>query len=770
MFTVDASFRCEAEISLEVGTVIHYASDTELMNIYVLTVFLGSFLLFGVQPMLGRTLLPSFGSSAAVWTVCLAAYQTLLLAGYLYAHVIAKRSYKTQRTVHRVLLALAVVWAAAFCYFRPALKQHIGNSGYPALEVLFCVCLFAGLPYVLLSAGSTLIQSWLAARAAVFRKDAETHRIENANDVSSSDRCPLPSDSRNVYKLYAISNLGSFLGLLAYPFILEPFVSLNAQWWGFTACLLGYTVLLAAVAKETGTGSRQEQSAVNKGSCQIQEPPPQNVTSHGALPLLLARPFFWFILPALSCFALVATTNRLTLETTPIPLFWVLLLSAFLLSYVVGFSDRAERGLLILLFFALVSCVGAGLSLRLDAGTAFEWILLAGTALLFFGGTVLHGWLHAIRPEASRLTGFYLAIAAGGAAGGVVGSLLPPVLFKTAFEFPLAIVLVSSACAFFAQQSYLAKNGQRVATGLSVLAIICVALCRRTHTDGYELVTRARNFYGTLRVEKKVFRSEYGSEQLVHYFKHGNTTHGVQFRDTGLSKIPTAYFGPEAGGFPIMSHPKRSAGQPMRVGIVGLGVGVLAAYGRDGDTYRFYEINPQVIGIAKTPALFSFISDCAAKVEIVEGDARKRLEKERLDGAEKYDVLIIDVFSGDSIAPHLISAEAFDLFKERLAPDGLFGIHISNWHIDLFPVCKAVAKAWGMNVVGVVARADESRAEIISFWSFLSQAPLPPLPEKCLEVDFNRVADMPMTTDEKGSLLRYIRFVTPPPVKEQKPK
>ena len=187
-----------------------------------LCVFFGSFLLFVVQPMLGRTLLPSFGGSAAVWTVCLASFQTLLLAGYLYAHFLSKRSRRTQAVLHVLLLILAVLWSAGFAWLRPSLQPVLGNSAIPSLEVLFCVFVFTGLPYVLLASGSTLVQSWLAQ-----------------------------TGSRSVYRLYAISNLGSFCGLLAYPFVLEPFVSVSAQWWGFAAGLLAYAGFMGSVAKRS---------------------------------------------------------------------------------------------------------------------------------------------------------------------------------------------------------------------------------------------------------------------------------------------------------------------------------------------------------------------------------------------------------------------------------------------------------------------------------------------------------------------------------------
>ena len=742
-----------------------------------ITVFAGSALLFVLQPLLGRTLLPPFGGTAAVWTVCLAAYQALLLAGYLYAHALAKRPPRAQRALHAALLALAAVWAAGFAFLRPALTGAAGGGGAPALEVLLCVLLFAGVPYVLLSAGSSLVQAWVSGH---------------------EDEAGERPGARGVYRLYAVSNLGSLLGLLAYPFALEPFVPLAAQWWGFAACLAAYAALVSLAGRRlmprgpgapaAAPGAAPAAAPAPAGGAGVPpaaQPRPPRRHSFLSVPSfqssianrcsLIANspappaPLLWLALPALSSFTLVAVTGRLTLETTPMPLFWVLLLSAFLLSWVAGFSGLCARLLAPAFFAALASCVWAGAAQRLDAASAFEWLLLPGVAFLFFGGTFLHGWLYAARPAPELLTRFYLGVAAGGAAGGAAGSLLAPLLFRTVAEFPLAVALVALAGWRFARNAPLGGNARRAACCLAVAAAVCAALCRAPLAAGHRVIARERNFYGTLRVERAVLKSALGSEQAVHYFKHGNTTHGLQFRGSGLSLLPTAYYGEHAGGFPIASHPKRLAGKPLRVGVVGLGVGVLAAHGLEGDTFRFYEINPQVVGIATNPALFSFLADCPASVGIAGGDARKRLEEERARGEEGFDALVVDVFSGDSIAPHMVSAEAFALYRDRLAEGGILGVHVSNWHIDLFPVCKAAAARLGMNVAGVAAQADAARGEMPSMWAFLSDAPLPPPPAKSREVDFSRVRDIVPPADGCGSLLGLIRFIEPPPLKPQGP-
>ncbi|MFA7175549.1 MAG: hypothetical protein WC340_19395, partial [Kiritimatiellia bacterium] len=282
------------------------------VQLTLLAIFFGSFLLFGVQPMLGRTLLPSFGGTAAVWTVCLAAYQILLLAGYGYAHFISTKSAKTQRGMHIILLAVSAIWTTIFAATRILFKHRLGNLGHPSLEVLLCVMFFAGLPYVLLSANSTLIQSWLSKSGS--------HSFKG----------------RSIYKLYAVSNAGSLLGLLIYPFLIEPFLSLSAQWYGFTACLLAYTLFMGLLAKATLPKHDTHEAA--------EQAPP--VHHEAKLPAVLTKPWLWFVLPGISTFLLNAVTTHLTNDITPVPLLWVLLLAAFLLSYVAGFSNIGEKGLI----------------------------------------------------------------------------------------------------------------------------------------------------------------------------------------------------------------------------------------------------------------------------------------------------------------------------------------------------------------------------------------------------------------------------------------
>ncbi len=703
-----------------------------------LTVFLGSFLLFGVQPMLGRTLLPSFGGTAAVWTVCLAAYQTLLLAGYFYAHVMSRRPRRTQAVLHTGFLALAVVWTAAFAFWRPALKGFIGNSGTPALEVLFCVLVFAGLPYVLLSAGSTLVQAWLAGAGE--RKEDGGRRIEGSPSVSGLR--PQASDSRNVYRLYAVSNLGSFAGLLVYPFLLEPYVSLTAQWWGFAVCLAGYAVLLAALARQPdGDDTTVHPSPVSRL--------PSPVSS-----------WLWFALPAVSVFLLNAVTAHLTLDVMPLPLLWVVLLGLFLLSYVAGFSGRAERHLPWLQFLAVLSVLFAVMAQKKTGPSGgFALNLAACLGLCFFGATFLHAWLYSLRPHAGRLTLYYLGNAAGGAVGGLLASLVAPVVFKSVAEFPIALVLVLAAGAYYVYTVrimwVLRAAGMMVACG----ALLAFGISMRPKPGDRPVVWRDRGFFGTLQVFEAKARTAAG-EGVIHEFVHGNTVHGIQALIPGKERMPTTYFTPQSGGYAVMSHPKYRTGEPMRVNILGLGVGVMLCYARTNDYYRCYEISPQALRVAQDPAYFTFASGCPGRLKLVCQDARKGLEQELAAGVEPYDVIQIDAFTGDNLPYHLSTREAFELYFKMLKPDGVLAVNISNWHLSLEPFIKAVGGTFQCPVLGLSTPNDFGKLGFAAKFAFFCRRPekLSAPPKGATQLDFQRQPHIEMPTDEKGSFVNAIKW------------
>jgi hypothetical protein len=708
-----------------------------------LTIFLGAFLLFGLQPLVGRTLLPSFGGTAAVWVVCLCAYQVLLLAGYFYAHLMARRDRKGERVraaIHIGLLGLAVVWTLAFAYFRPVLKAYIGNSGMPALEVLFCVLVFVGLPYVLLSANSSLVQFWLIQgerRKADGGKEA--HARSGGETFSSS----------NVYRLYAVSNLGSFCGLLFYPFILEPFISLAAQWYGFAAGLACYAILLSRLSKNLRAAASPREDLLEAESWI-----PDSCPS--------ATQALWLVLPATSVFLLNAVTAHLTLDVMPLPLLWVALLGAFLLSYVVGFKDGMRR--FIPLFAGItLACVGCALwnqALTFGKGN-FKLALIAGLGMCFFGCAFLHGWLYRIRPGGHHLTRFYLFNALGGAVGGLLASLVAPLVFGSVTEYPIALLAMLG----FAL-AYVFRDGaivHRLAWRVTLVAVILAFVAAM----GYKAVApsladriciyRARGFFGVVRVFER--RGKKGdSEGVVRDFMHGTTLHGIEAFFPDMKRAPSTYYTPDSGGVGVLQHPKYKTGQPMRVGLVGMGVGVICAYCRSNDVYRCYEISPEVAHVATNASLFTFISGAPGKVEVVMGDARKELEKERRAHEAKFDVLVIDPFTGDNIPYHLSTREAYQLYFDRLEPDGILAINISNWHLDLTPLMKAIGEAFGCPVVAIQQTADMGQLRMSSTWAFFVPRPDPgfSLPPGAAILDFRKVNACALPTDERGSFIGLI--------------
>lgn len=682
-------------------------------------VFIGSFLLFGIQPMLGGTLLPAFGGSAAVWTVCLASYQTLLFVGYLYAHLISGKSFRVQRITHLTLLGIATLWTIGFVFFQPHLRTLIGADSTPALKVIFCVLLIAGLPYVLLASGSTLVQVW----------------VSRSGSVSKG----------GVYKLYAVSNLGSFAGLFAYPLLFEPFISLRMLWLGFAVLMGGYTLLLARCGPAAGADPDTNRSA---------EPVSSPNQKHRVL---------WFFLPAASVFLLNALTAHITLDIMPLPLLWAVLLGLFLLSYVVGFSGMHSKWFRPLPFIAAGFVIFSALMGKRFDNIALLGDFIATLGLCFFGPLFLHHWLYQLRPKTEHLTLYYLGNAGGGAIGGLCASLLAPHFFKTVAEYPIALCLLGIALIAYAIAS-LPRNktlGICVLTAAAacLLAVGFVFVWAPKQNTSAPVVYRDRGFFGTLRVHD--IQVEIGGETgFLRSFYHGSTLHGMQATLSFMRRMPTCYFTPDAGGVAVLQHPKRKQGEPMRVAIAGVGVGVLFSYSREGDFYRGYEISPEVINIATNPALFSFIADSPADTDIVFGDARKALEAERDASEPLYDVIYIDAFTGDNLPRHLSTREAFQLYFDRLAPGGILAVNISNRYMDLRPLIKAIGDAFPSNFFVMTQQENPARFRTASEWAFFTRT-VPEgfeFPPDASFPDLTTVRKFKLPTDEKGSFLSLIRW------------
>jgi len=696
--------------------------------LFAVTIFLGAFLLFQVQPIIGKHILPWFGGVPAVWTTCMLFFQIVLLGGYAYAHGAVRRlAPRRQRALHLLLLAFSVLLllTLALRWGSPILpgsgwKPAGGATAVPRILALLSVSV--GLPYFLLATTSPLLQAWVA-RA-------------------------YPAAS--VYRLYALSNTASLLALVSYPFLIEPALTLRAQAALWTAL---YLLFIAGAAL-----------------CTHRSPGPQSqITNHKSQILLLPSPshsqLFWFSLSACGSLLLLSTTNQMCQEVASIPFLWLLPLCLYLLSFILCFEfdrfyNRAVFGFLFAVgvgWAALVLFRGIDVPIRVQ--------IAAYSLALFAGCVVCHGELARTRPEPARLTAFYLTIAAGGAAGGILVGVVAPLLFHGFWEIHIALFLSSllALAALIRDETSWLRRGRPWPAALALLA--GAALAWRVRDPAFvdrtagrlraaagsgsgrlELVVAAlalgwglwrlrviltsrgrpwfagaslagaivfigfvlvsdviafrqgdvsisRNFYGVLTVEEL---DTDDPQRARLELRHGHIAHGFQFLAVAKRALPTTYYGEESGvGRAILHHPRRAAG-PLRIGVVGLGVGTLAAYGRRGDSMRFYDINPGVERLSGPRAeVFTYLRNSPARVEVVLGDARLSLEREFARGArEDFDVLAIDAFSSDAIPVHLLTREALDVYLARLArPDGILAIHISNRNLDLAPVVKGLAQA-----------------------------------------------------------------------------
>ena len=683
----------------------------------IATIFIGSFLIFGIQPMVGRTLLPVFGGTAAVWVVCLCAFQVFLLAGYWYADWLSRKGTLAKVKFHIAVLLLSTAWVLVVAFNRNSLLATISGGKAPALDVLICVSCLVGIPYILLASNSSLVQFFAGGN----------------------------------YRLYAVSNAGSLLGLLAYPFVFEPHVGLTRQWTGFAVGIGVYAGLLLAftLSAKPVVAAQKEPMAVSA---------PQSS--------LGLRPLAWLMLPAASCFLLNSLTTHVTLDIMPMPLIWTASLGIFLLSYIVGFSGKAERLVApcAVLSAALIAVI-CWMNGRPLNTFGLHTSLGAYGAFLLFACTFLHSWLYALRPDRERLTKYYLLQSIGGAAGGVVASLAFPLLAKTIAEYPVALGVVG----LFAVVG-LWLSSVRFSRVLSLVALVLVGVGSWLYLNGAgkesrPVVYRGRGFFGTVEVfESKAKAGE--ATGRVHEYVHGTTVHGIQALLPGKERMATVYYTPNACGYGIVAHPKYRKGEPMRVNIVGLGVGVMMSYARPGDYYRAYEISADALKVATDTNLFTFVSGCPAKTDVVLGDARKGLEAEIAAGVEPYDVICVDAYTGDNVPYHLSTVEAFDIYFKLLKPDGIIVVNISNWHLNLLPFMRALGDHYGCPLLGLQTGNDFATLQLSATVAVLCRDPAgyapPPYgegPREARPIDFSRVRPMEsLPTDEKGSFVGLINW------------
>jgi hypothetical protein len=647
---------------------------------FQLTVGIGAFLLFLVQPMAARFLLPWFGGSPSVWSTCLLFFQAALLAGYVYAHLTKRLGPPTQAKVHVVLLLIAVATLPII----PSASWKPTDASNPAGRILLLLSATVGLPYVLLAATAPMVQNWFARAGA-------------ANDTGAGRTYP-------VYWLYALSNLGSLLGLLVYPVAIERLLSIRAQSFLWSA---GFVVFCGActlaAAQVIRLPSLTETSTDGEGA------------ADGIAASDLAM---WILLSCAGTGLLLAITNELCQDVAVVPLLWIVPLSVYLVTFILCFSGVYRRWFWM---WILLAAMGAAAFLAHQDEPPFAWQVATLLVLLFSGCMVCHGELVTIRPSPKHLTAFYLAIAAGGGIGGVAVAIVAPLVLTRLWEYqffsllPFTLLLVSMVREPRARlnRGYWRLGWLPVTAALVACAI---ALVKPAAAEDTTEIARTRNFYGVLTV----LEDPPGNDAL-RTLKNGRILHGAQFIDPKRKSEATSYYGEGSGvELAIDLHPRRVAHQPLRIGVIGLGAGTIAALGNRGDTVRFYEINPAAVDFSRR--YFTFLSDSKAKVEIVQGDARLSLERELRspEGQHQYDVLAIDAFSGDAIPVHLLTREAFAMYRNALRNDGILAVHVSNRYLDLTPVVRGLAAEQRRQVLTIEANDDDARALDSSTWMLVT--------------------------------------------------
>ncbi|HLJ15492.1 MAG TPA: fused MFS/spermidine synthase, partial [Bryobacteraceae bacterium] len=607
-----------------------------VLALYGCTIFLSSFLLFLIQPIFAKLILPWFGGSAAVWITCLVFFQVSLLLGYFYADLVAQRIRPSrQAPLHGGLLiaALLLLPALPSSFWKPS-----GNID-PTWRILGLLTVVLGLPFFLLSATSPLLQSWYARAWPGSRP----------------------------YRLFALSNFGSLLALIGYPVLIEPRMATRAQdiWWSVAfavfAVLCGVTAWMGRREAVPQEEPPQESPKESMDADRRAVPPSQNIT--------------WIALAAGGSMLLLATTNQLTQNVAAVPFLWILPLALYLVTFILCFESSRwyKRGLLLRLLAVALGSVGYAIY-DIQVGEALLVAVPVFALGLFVGCMFCHGELSARKPAAKHLTSFYLTIALGGAIGGIAMGLIAPHVLDGVYELPISLLFVAALALWLTWQ-----NGWSQRMLWSVVAV-AMAVVLGSQVKGYHRNTLLveRSFYGVLRVVRSTSQ---GADVRTLY--HGTIKHGAEWFARGRRMTPTTYYGLQSGvGLAL----RLCCGGPKRVGVIGLGTGTVAVYGGPGDVFRFYEINPQVLQVARS--LFTYLRETPAHVDVTLGDARLSLESEPAQG---FDVLIVDAFSGDAIPVHLLTKEAFALYLRHLKPGGILAVHVSNQFLELAPVVQQLA-------------------------------------------------------------------------------
>ena len=722
------------------------------MSLYALTIFTGAFLLFLVQPLIGKYILPWFGGAPAVWTTCMLFFQLLLLAGYAYAHFSARWLKPRVQAIVQLILLIAAM--ALLGNITPSDSWKPTDGANPTLRILGLLLASIGLPYFVLASTSPLMQHWFS----------RTH----------------PGVSP--FRLYALSNVGSMLALLSFPIYFETHFTrpVQAHLWG--AGLALFAISCGCCAWKLWQTPQQS------------DPVAPKTTGIGTTVPPLIQKLLWLLLPACASTLLLATTNMLCQEVAVIPFLWVLPLALYLLSFIICF-DSPRWYMRLPFAVALIAALG-GTCWMVFLGTAASMYLqlFVYPAGLFICCMVCHGELYRLRPDPRHLTGFYLMIAAGGALGGLFVAILAPLIFNDYYELHWGLfmcgLLFLTVCFRDRNPASPKKKGgaprfgssrkqQTVGCALLTigLAVLGVALWMQTQTPlnvavstanpnqkghpfAKTLVEKSRNFYGVLAVYK---HDDVDLNTHLMEFAHGRTLHGMQFTDSERSRWPTAYFS-ELSGIGLLLNALPAGHR--RIGVVGLGAGTLAAYPRPGDYMHMYEINPEVLRVAEK--WFTYLTNCPGKLDMTLGDARLSLETEP---PQDFDLLVLDAFNSDAPPVHLLTKEAFTIYERHLKTNGMIAVNVSNKRINLDPVIANIAREFNYKMVVVENQSQHELPWIMSAsWILLARDETG---EKIINSPTIQLAsrpplitsvNIPLWTDDFASLFQILRSDAAPQV------
>ncbi len=739
------------------------------MFLYAATILVSSFLLFLVQPIIAKQILPWFGGTAAVWTTCLVFFQLALLAGYAYSDISNRLKPKTQTTIHIALLlvSLASLPIVAATGWKPAGDED------PLWRILGLLAATIGLPYFMLSTTGPLIQSWFAR--------------EHADPVTA----------KRVYRFFALSNLGSLVGLLAYPFAIEMWVSTRVQAVGWSAgyglfvllCIgsalrarraspealvgaglaasvleqsLAPTVMAASVNAElTGADASDTLDSSGTSNTPNNSAAPVAASLAGAsagdalpdAPPAASDYALWFTFSALASLMLLSISNHISQNVASIPFLWVLPLTLYLLTFVLVFEGRGGRGFYIRQLWLGPTLVALGFmawGLTAERGVLeIDYAIPLYCTGLFLTCMFCHGELAGAKPAPRYLTRFYLMLSIGGAAGGMFVGLAAPKLFTGYLEMPLGLV----ACTLMAVIVTRHLFNRPLTVWAPLAALIAAGACTYYgwKYDAFlkeNTIYASRNFYGSLRVKQTLADTDPDANRRL---VHGVIMHGEQYIHPSHRHIITSYYGDTSGVGMALSriHPVNQ-----RVGVIGLGAGTLAGYGQEGDYFRLYEINPKVIDIATH--YFYYLTGSKAKVETALGDARLVLEREK---PQQFDVLAVDAFSSDAIPVHLITREALQVFLKHIKPDGAVAFHVTNRYLRLAPVVKQLAEEIGYEAILITDDAEDDKYLSRTDWvivtknrDFINDEDI-----KAQRVTIEPIAGMRTWTDDFNNLFQILK-------------